>query len=298
MSLFQKVRVWVEVIRPQHWIKSGFCVAALFFGGEAGSLEGWIQVFPLLVSFSGLASAGYLFNDVINRGEDRRHPRKRNRPVASGCLKVREVLLVSLILALGSLGILVCRYGLSGNYSLVSWLGLGYLVLTGAYSMVFREMPLLDVLVLGVGFVARVAAGAFALGLAPTNWLLGCTYAMALLLGFGKRLGEWRLLERRGAEMGETRRALRGYTDTLLRALVGGSCLAAGSLYVAYCLTHPARELLILTAFPVVVGLMSYLRMAWRSDIVETPEKLLFRSPVLLGSVGVWLLMILAVGFR
>lgn len=288
----------MEVIRPQHWIKSGFCLAALFFGGKAGSLEGWLQVWPLLVSFSGLASAGYLLNDVINRGEDRLHPRKKNRPIASGHLRVKEVLVVSLILALGSLGILVCRYGLRGDFSLVSWLGLGYLVLTGAYSMIFREMPLLDVLVLGVGFVARVAAGAFALGLAPTNWLLGCTYAVALLLGFGKRLGEWRLLERRGAQMGQTRQALRGYTDTLLRTLVGGSCLASGTLYVAYCLTHPARELLILTALPVVVGLMSYLRMAWRSDVVETPEKLLFKSPVLLCSVGVWLLMILAIGFR
>lgn len=298
MSNLSKISIWIEVIRPQHWIKSGFCLAALFFGGEAGSFEGWLQVWPLLIGFSGLASAGYLFNDVVNREEDRLHPRKKNRPVASGRLKVKGVLAVSLTLVLVSLGLLVWTYGLGGNGGFVVGLGIGYLFLTGSYSVVFREMPLLDVLILGVGFVMRVAAGAFALGLSPTAWLLGCTYAMALLLGFGKRLGEWRLLERKGANVGETRKALLGYTDGLLRILVGGACLASGGLYVVYCLTHPERELLMISILPVVVGLMSYLRLAWRSDVVETPERLLFRSPVLLSSVGIWLLMILAIGFH
>lgn len=298
MKILREIGVWSEVIRPQHWIKSCFCLAALFFGGEVGRLDEWLLIWPLLLSFCGLASAGYLFNDVINREVDRLHPRKKNRPVASGQLTVRNVLAVSLILAIGSLSLLAWHYGVSGAGALVTRIGIGYLFLTGSYSVIFREMPLLDVLVLGIGFVMRVAAGAFALGLEPTGWLLGCTYAMALLLGFGKRLGEWRLLEWNGAELGGTRRALKGYTEASLKLLVGVACLASGGLYVAYCLTHSERTLLMLTVFPVVFGLMSYLRLAWRSDVVDAPERLLFMSPALLGSVGIWVLMILTINFR
>ncbi|MFC0019838.1 UbiA prenyltransferase family protein [Roseibacillus persicicus] len=292
------MKLWVEVLRPQHWIKSGFCLAALFFGGLAGSWESWEQILPLLVSFSVLASAGYLLNDVWNREEDRHHPRKKMRPVASGQLPVGQILLVSFALAIGGLALLGFAYGFVGESALPLWHGVGYLMLTIGYSLVFREMPLLDVLVLGIGFVIRVSAGAFALGLSPTGWLLGCTYAIALVLGFGKRLGEWRLLERLQEVPGETRSALRGYTDALLRVLVGGSSFAAGGTYYAYCLSHSEREFLVLTVIPVVVGLMAYLRMAWRSAVVETPERLLFKSPVLLGSVVVWLIMIVLIILR
>jgi len=287
------VTLWVEVLRPRHWIKSGFCLAALFFGDQTESWEHWKGILPLLLAFSALASAGYLLNDVWNREEDAQHPRKNSRPVASGELGIRAVLVVSILLSIAGLAGLGLSYGFVGASSIPLWHGIGYLVLTASYSLLFRSMPLLDVLVLGGGFVLRVSAGAFAIGLTPTIWLLGCTYSLALLLGFGKRLGEWRLMERRGRTPGDTRLALRGYTEMLLRVLVGGACLATGSSYFAYCLSHSEKELLILTVIPVVIGLMGYLRLAWRSEVVETPEKLLFRSPILLGSVVVWLGMIL-----
>ncbi|MGJ8723033.1 MAG: UbiA prenyltransferase family protein [Roseibacillus sp.] len=293
----KKIGLWIGVLRPQHWIKSGFCAAALFFSGQAANWERWTQLIPVLVAFSVLASSGYLLNDVWNRKEDQLHPRKKFRPVASGQLGVRSVLLVSAILSVIGLGILGMSYGFHGQAAVPLWHGFAYLGLTASYSLLFRDMPLLDVLVLGVGFVIRVSVGAFAIGVAPTLWILGCTYGLALLLSFGKRLGEWRLIEKRGASVGETRLALRGYTEALLRVLVGAGAAVTGGSYFAYCLSHPEREILILTVIPVIVGLMSYLRLAWRSEVVETPEKLLFRSPLLLGCVVAWLGMIAFVAF-
>ena len=293
-----RIKLWVEVIRPRHWIKSGFCMAALFFGGQATNWEKWFQLFPVLISFCALASSGYLLNDVWNRKEDQKHPRKKHRAVASGQLRVKNVIFVSALL--GCVGLLFLAVGNDSAERLrvLIWHGFGYLVLTTSYSLFFRGLPLLDVLVLGFGFVIRVSVGAFAIGMTPTLWLLGCTYGLALLLGFGKRLGEWRMLEKRGALLGDTRLALRGYTEDLLRVLVGGSCLLAGGAYFFYCLFHQDRGTLLLTVIPVAVGLLSYLRLAWRSEAVESPEHLLFRNPMLLGCVVVWLVMIVFLIFE
>lgn len=297
MFSVKKVTLWAEALRPRHWIKSGFCAAALFFSGQASHWDQWLKLLPVLVAFSLLASAGYLLNDVWNRHEDRLHPRKKHRAVASGRLGVVSVLFVSGFLSVVGLAVLAFSYGVSGSAALPLWHGVAYLLLTASYSLFFRGLPLIDVLVLSAGFVIRVSVGAFAIGVTPTLWILGCTYGLALLLSFGKRLGEWRLLEKRGASLGETRLALRGYTEALLRVLVGAGAVVAGGSYFAYCLSHPEREVLLLTVIPVMVGLTSYLRLAWRSEVVETPEKLLFKSPVLLGCVAAWLALIAFIAF-
>lgn len=173
----------------------------------------------------------------------------------------------------------------------------GYYVLSWLYSFFLRSVPVVDVLTLALGFAARVAAGAYALQTYdetayPTGWLIGCTYFLALLLGFGKRKGESLLLERAHASMGETRRALQGYSATTLNVLTGCSAALAAGTYVAYCMTRPDRFPFVLTAAPAIVGLSSYLRLAWRSTLVETPERLFLHSPVLVGAVAVWLGMV------
>ena len=291
-------KVWWKVLRPSHWVKSGFCLAALFFSGHFFDLASWLQVIPLLIGFSAMASAGYLFNDVVNRREDAMHPRKKFRPIASGELKVPGALVVSGALAIGAVILLFFCYGLQGLQKNVMTGAVLYLIQTASYSILFRRIPILDVVVLGVGFVLRVATGAYALNLEPTLWLLGCTYGIALLLGFGKRLGEWRLLEKKGKALGGTRSALRGYNENLLRFLIGLISFSVGSLYAGYCYFQTARGVFILSVIPVIVGLLTYLRMAWRTEEVESPERLLWKNPLLYGSIGIWLCLILIGGLK
>lgn len=264
-------------------------MAALFFAGQSTSWPTWLLLLPLLLGFSGMASAGYLVNDVFNQGEDRLHPRKKGRPVASGRLKSHHVLLVAFFLALVSwLGpFLFYRQGELSRR--VPEILLAYLFLTVSYSVFFRRIPFVDVAVLAGGFVMRVASGAFALNLVPTAWLLGCTFTVSLMLGLGKRLGEWRLISKRGYQLGVTRQALKGYSEELLQTLIGTCGLLAGTLYVVYCLNNPDRLFLLASIAPMVVGLMSYLRVALRSDQVEMPETLFFKSPILVGAIVVWL---------
>ena len=288
------IRDWVISMRPKHWIKSGFCVAPLIFSGQASDLAAWLQIIPLLAGFCLLSSGGYLLNDVINLEEDARHPRKCRRPLAAGRLKRVPMIIVGLCLAL--LGWLLLHWQYGGGDGLIKWtplVGLGYFLITVSYSLFLRDLPVFDVLVLGLGFVSRVLAGAFALDLGPTVWLLSCTYAIVLLLGFGKRQGEWRVIEQRHQELGKTRKALKGYTPMLLNVLCGFFALLAGVLYMAYCMTRPDRELFLLTGIPVIAGLMSYLRLVWRSKLIDAPEDLFLRTPSLLGSVIIWVLLII-----
>lgn len=285
-----KWRDWARALRPTHWIKSGFCLAALFFHGDGLNPEAWLRILPVAVSFALAASAGYLFNDLLNIGEDRRHPRKRHRPIASGRLSFGAVRLVIIVLAVLSLGLTAWIYGPGPTLGVLA----GYLGITALYSLFFRQVPFVDVIVIGLGFVARVAAGAYALDLVPTVWLLACTYTLALLLGFGKRKGEWRCMERHHQAVGQTRRALQGYTEKMLDRAIGVSALLAGGAYAAYCLQRPDRVPFILTTVPVFMGLVAYLRFAWRSESVETPERLFLHSPLLLVAVAVWVGMVVA----
>lgn len=281
-------------MRPKHWVKSGFCLAALIFSGQAGELTKWLELIPLLVGFCLLSSAGYLANDVVNVEEDRRHPRKKNRPLAAGQLTKRAVVTVGVSLALLGLTILFISFGFQeALVKWTPWVGLAYYAFTISYSAFIRGIPLFDVLFLGLGFVLRVTAGSVALNLQPTVWLLSCTYLIVLLIGFGKRQGELRVLEGNHQELGDTRKALRGYTRGLLNALISFCGLMAGGLYFAYCMSRPDRIPFVFTGIPVVIGLVTYMRLVWRSDTVDSPENLLFKSPVLLLSVISWVALII-----
>lgn len=285
--LKQRFQTWWEALRPVHWVKSGFCVAALFFSGHVQDLWAWEKIWPLLIGISLLASAGYLWNDLLNLEEDQRHPRKKSRPLASGRLHKSEAVGLAVAVAVIGTVILWWAYGVGWVFGL----SLLYLALTVNYSLWLRELPLLDVLALSSGFVIRVVAGAYAIGVTPTWWLAGCTYSLALLLGFGKRKGELTLLKKGVADVGTTRRALRGYTMMMLDSALGLSAALCVLSYAGY-VVDKNNIWIALSVIPVVLGVFDYMRMAWRSDEVESPERLLLHSPVLQISVGAWIFLV------
>jgi len=161
---------------------------------------------------------------------------------------------------------------------------------------VIRNYPIWDVLILGLGFLFRVVSGAFALNLQPTYWLLFCTYSFALLIGFGKRYGEWKNVSVHGEQnLGDTRRALKGYSPKLLRSIIVGCSIVTGLVYVGYCFTRDNAMLFLLTSFPVLFGLFIYNKMMDHSQQVESPESLIFNKPSLLLSVLIWIILITTV---
>lgn len=279
---------YIIAMRPRHWVKSGFCLAALFVSGAATSLKNWLDVIPLLIVFSLISSAGYVVNDIINRGEDQKHPRKCKRPVASGKLSITGAIILALCLNALSFSIALTYYG-NGR---VFWCLSSYVALNLSYTFLLRKIVIVDLFAISFGFVLRVMSGAYAIGLAPSEWLMGLTYILALLLGLGKRKGELRLVDKAKIQVGETRSVLNLYGGELSSFAIVGVGIFLFIAYCLYCVVVQNGFPFIISALPVGIAISSYVREAGRSDTVEAPEKMLLEKSVIVGSFAIWVIMV------
>lgn len=226
-----------------------------------------------------LGSATYVANDLRDVEQDRRHPRKRLRPIASGALSPGTAGALGLVCLVGG-GALAVTLG-SG----VAWLALTYLVLQGVYNAGLRSVPVADVFVIASGFIVRPAVGAAAIGVELSGWLLFCTGSLALMLGFGKRRSEW---VAQGDAKAETRTSLSSYSRESLDALIGVTASAAVLSYGLYALESPTAQrhpAILLTVPFVLYGVCHYLYRVFSSTDAAEPEVLLFRDPHLLFSI-------------
>lgn len=232
--------------------------------------------------FCGLSSAVYLINDVRDIEADRHHPLKRYRAIASGELSPQSALAMAAVLLLVSLG---AAYLVRPEFLLIS---LAYVGLMIAYSFWLKRVVLVDVLTIAAGFVIRAAAGAVAIAVEISPWLLVCTMLLALLLGFGKRRHEVMTLKSRAARH---RANLDAYTPRLLDQLIG---ITAASTVIAYAVytfdsaSVPANHTMMLTIPVVVYAIFRYLYLVYLRHLGGSPEVMLVRDRPLLVSIVLW----------
>lgn len=218
---------WLRLLRPQQWIKNVFIFAALVFGHQ---LTNPAAVWLTLLGFACLclvSSAVYVVNDLHDREEDRLHPRKCLRPLASGQVSVR---------AAARLGLGLLAVGLGGAWTLdrgFALVVLGYLVLQLLYTFAFKHAVILDVISIGLGFVLRAVAGAVLLHVAISPWLVICTFTLCLFMGFSKRRCELNALSGASGDAGRHRRTLEIYTPELLNHM---TTLTAGIAVITFLL--------------------------------------------------------------
>ena len=208
------LRPLLQAMRPHQWVKNGFVLAPLIFARQLTEPKSLMAAGLAFCAFSAVASAIYLLNDAMDVERDRLHPSKRNRPIASGALSIRVALAAAAILAPGGLALAwLTRPGA------VMTIGT-YLVVNIAYSIRLKHVALLDVFIIALGFLLRVIAGALAVGVGISPWLLICTFFVALFMAFGKRRAE---LEELGSDASGHRAALAeyntGFVDKALAAL-------------------------------------------------------------------------------
>jgi len=183
------IAVVVRALRAYQWPKNLFVLAALIF---AQQLHLPAQVCRGIVAFAvfcAASSAMYLFNDMIDIDNDRAHPEKRHRPLASGAMTFGTAIALAGMLTLGAL---VVAWLLSGQFLAITLL---YIVLTVLYTLVLKNLVIIDVLAVAAGFVVRAMAGAIALSVTFSNWLVVCTLFLALFLALSKRRHEVGLLQ-------------------------------------------------------------------------------------------------------
>ncbi len=292
-------------MRPRQWLKNLSLYAPLVFWGELFRPEGFLKTTKAVILFCAVSSAVYLINDVIDAPRDRRHPFKKNRPIAAGKLSVRAAL---------SSAVLLLTVGLVGSFFLESYFFfpvLAYFILQLFYSLWLRNVIILDALTIALGFILRVFAGAWVLPVPLSSWLVLSTIGLALLLAFGKRRSERTILARDGLDL-KTRKILKHYPDTLLDSMISMSAAYAVLSYSLFAFqTSPlqttsffetflpatiARPKLMMLTIPLVIyAVARYLYVIYEKQEGESPERVLLSDYPLLASVIVWGLLVVAI---
>jgi decaprenyl-phosphate phosphoribosyltransferase len=274
----------VATMRPRQWLKNGLVVAAAGAAGALGNDDVPVRIGVTCVAFCLLASGLYAINDVHDAPEDRRHEKKRHRPVAAGELSERTALALGVtLIALGLVMTGLVR-------PLVAVVGGGYVALTLSYTFVWRHILILDLIAIGGGFLLRAVAGGVAAPVSLSRWFLLVISAAAVCVAAGKRYAELRRAEGSGAAR---RRVLHAYTVRLLQRLLVVSALCALFAYSMWAFQLPLlggvpwRPLTIL---PFAVCLLRYGALV-RAGAGEAPEELILQDRLLQLAAVAWLVL-------
>ncbi len=263
-------------LRPRQWTKNLLLFAGILFAAKLGDPTRWIAAVTAFVAYCAASSAAYLVNDVRDVASDRIHPVKRSRPIARGELAPRAALVLAAALVLVAFGLAAAL----GPLSLACLTG--FVVLQAAYSLGLKAVELVDVLAIAGLFVLRAAAGAIAVDVRISEWLLLCTFLLALFVALGKRRAEL------GLDGVRARPALSGYSVALVDQLLAIVSAATIAAYTGYALAAHDTRWLLATVPLVVYGLFRYLLLLHRRGLGEEPETLLVEDLPLLVTVAVW----------
>jgi 4-hydroxybenzoate polyprenyltransferase len=266
-------------LRPRQWTKNLLLFAGIVFAAEIGDPGRWWRALAAFAAYCAASSAAYLLNDLRDAPADRLHPVKRRRPIARGELPVRAAAAAAGALALLALA-LVAPLGPVALAFLA-----GFAALQAAYTLRLKHVVLIDVMAIAALFVVRAAAGADAVDVRISPWLLVCTALLALFLALGKRRGELVLVD---AERAPGRPVLEGYSLALVDQLVTIVAAATVVAYTIYALTAHETQLLAATIPFVVFGVFRYLLLLHRAGAGEEPENVLVTDPPILATVALW----------
>ncbi len=219
------VAALIEAMRPTHWVKNVFVFAPVVFAHKFGQAAAWGQCLWAAAAFCLLASGVYLLNDVSDRRADRHHPVKRHRAVASGRLAPATAVLAGVALLILGLG----RAAL-GGMDLLVW-ACAYVAITLLYSYWLKKHPIVDVIIVALGFVLRAMAGAAAIDVRVSPWLVVCTFSLCLFIALTKRRSEIGSLDDSAAARG----ANAGYDMADLNVMIAVSSAMAIITYALYC---------------------------------------------------------------
>ncbi|HEV8629811.1 MAG TPA: decaprenyl-phosphate phosphoribosyltransferase [Thermoanaerobaculia bacterium] len=278
----------LRAMRPQQWVKNLFVLAPVVFAHRLADHAALGHALLALAAFCAGSSAVYLLNDVRDREADRHHPLKRQRPIASGALGVGAAAAVAAALTVAALA------GAAALGRLPLALLLAFLLLNALYSWYLKHLVIVDVMVLAIGYVLRIEAGAAAVGVAVSSWLLLCTIFVALVLGFSKRRHELLLLADRAADQ---RRVLSQYSPAFLDQMINVVTASTVLSYALYAISdesvHKHGRGLLYTVPMVLFGVFRYLYLMYQRPGHANPTEDVLSDPPFLVNVGLWSAVVL-----
>ncbi len=283
-----KLMLFLKLTRPTQWIKNGFVFMPLVFSGRLFVWEDALPTLWMLVAFCFGSSAVYIINDFMDMEQDRMHPLKKMRPLASGDVQPSSALFLAAILV-----VLMFISGSIAKAPLMGMLALGaYVALHILYSWALKDYVIIDVLTISAGFLLRVLAGSSVLMVGMSSWLVLCTFSISIFLALGKRRHEVVILS---DDASCHRPVLENYSVTLLDQLLQ---VVTTATFIFYCLYsvkghlsgEQQSESMMLTIPFVTYGIFRYMFLIYHKEDGGSPTALLLTDPPLLICVCLWLI--------
>ncbi len=286
------IPLYFRLLRIPHWVKNLFVCAPLLFAGKLHETGKLLNVAAAFFLFCAASSAVYIFNDIHDRENDRNHPDKSKRPVASGRVPISIAAVFSLVLGIGALTAswFIAPQTEDGTLSRMVFVMIAvYIGQNILYTLFLKHVVILDIFIIAFGFVLRVLAGGFAAPVAISPWILICTTLLALFLGFSKRRNELVLL---GEDSADHRKILEEYSPAFLDQMMG---IVTACTVMSYMLYTIAEETigkfgpnLIYTVVFVLYGIFRYLYLVYQKGKGGSPTKIMISDVPLIINVILW----------
>ena len=286
-SLIHRSLAYIQLLRPKDWAKNLFLFIPLFFSGELFRTEFYPPLILGFLAFSFVASSIYIINDYRDIEDDRKHPDKCKRPLASGM--VSKPIALFLAMALLATGFFIA-YTIKEKFLFVLAI---YFVLNFAYSFGLKTIPILDIIILAAGFVLRVKGGAVIIGVGLSEWLNIMVFLLALFMAIGKRRDDVLLKISSGQDM---RKSIKGYNLEYLNVVLSLVCAVIVVAYFMYTMS-PEVQLrmgegsyrLYYTCLFVLAGIMRYLQIIFVQAAAGSPTKILYRDRFIQLTLILWI---------
>lgn len=281
-----KLSALFKLMRPHQYIKNLFIFLPLFFAMRITDTELLLNSFLAFIAFSLTASAIYTLNDHHDIEEDREHPKKKNRPLASGAISKAQAIIIMIVLAIA-------------GFSLMTYISLNavailaaYVLMNIAYSLYFKHVAILDVIIIATGFVLRLFIGSAVTGIQLSMWIVIMTFLLALFMALAKRRDDVLIYLETGKKM---RKVIDGYN---LQFLDAAMAIMASVVIVAYTIYTTSTEVverfhsqyLYLTALFVILGIMRYLQIAFVHLDSGSPTRIILNDRFMQLTIAAWII--------
>ncbi len=290
------IRNIVLLLRPQQWVKNGFVFLPLFFNGQLFDADALLSTFMAFVAFCFAAAGIYCMNDIVDAEADRRHPKKCSRPIASGA--------ISTALGWALAAICLATSFVSAFFVGDSWTNVAivigiYFVMNIAYCLRLKQIAIVDVFIISIGFVLRIFVGGFATGIFISHWIVLMTFLLALFLALAKRRDDVAIYEQTGVL---PRKNVAAYNLDFMNQAIGIVAAITMVCYIMYTVSpdvvarfEGGGKYLYLTSIFVLAGIIRYLQITIVNLSSGSPTKVLIHNRFLQICLACWIVSFLII---
>ena len=283
----------IKLIRVNQWVKNLFIFTPAFFAGVLHDPSVFTSVLLGFFSFSFAASAIYIINDYVDIEKDRIHPEKCHRPLAAGTIRLSTAFIICayLIIMASILALFISEFLL--------WTLVLYTVMNLAYSFKLKQIAILDITLISIGFLMRVVVGGVLADVEVSKWLFLMTFLLSMILALAKRRDEFIILQRKGS----SRVSIRGYNLNFIDISMGFLATVTFVCYIMYSVSEDVvhrlgSDYIYASSFFVLIGLLRYLQLSFVYKLSGSPTRLLYSDKIIKLTIAAWVVFLAVLIYR